>query len=153
MGPPMRNRFDQFAKGVLRDLLRPTGFVATEHEVSGDPQKIDVWYVPDPAHEADRSELGLLGRIASAPSLFEPYHDTPSPDEITGCAQKQLHFLHDLDLRAERGAVAAAGPASRPVMWILSSGNPRQGLRAGATRRRRRGARASTRARPRCGRS
>ena len=53
----MRSRFDQFAKHMLREALAPAGLVETDAEVSPDAQRVDVWFVPDPAKHRDRQGL------------------------------------------------------------------------------------------------
>ena len=87
MPTAMRTPFDQFAKQMLEQALAPTGLVETDAEVLADVQRADVWYVPDPQHAAVLRTRGLLGRMATGPCLFEPFHQSPSvPRCWTACA-------------------------------------------------------------------
>jgi hypothetical protein len=118
----MRSRFDQFAKQMLREVLAPAGLVETDAEVSPDAQRIDVWFVPDPAKRRAREPFGLLARLTDRACLLEPFHATPGSDELVDCLQKLLSFRHILSLRK---------PASpTPRMWVISSGRPASGLGA-----------------------
>lgn len=123
----MRSRFDQFAKHMLREALAPTGLVETDAEVSPDAQRVDVWFVPDPAKHHDRQGLGLLTRLTDRACLLEPFHSTPGPDELVDCLRKLLAFRHVLSLRTP-------SPPS-PRMWVISSGRPASGLAALGFRR------------------
>lgn len=118
----MRSRFDQFAKHMLREALAPTGLVETDAEVSPDAQRVDVWFVPDPAKHDDRRGLGLLTRLTDSACLLEPFHSTPGPDELVDCLRKLLAFRHVLSLRTP----STPGPR----MWVISSGRPASGLAA-----------------------
>ena len=74
----MHSRPDQFAKNILRDALSRACTSESEVEVLAATQKIDVYSVPDPARAAERAQLGLLGELSAEPSLFEPFHGTPT---------------------------------------------------------------------------
>ncbi len=74
----MHHPFDLFAKNILRDALEPSWHVGDGERGLAAPQKIDVYIVPDPARDRRfLAELGLLGELATGPTLFEPFHDTP----------------------------------------------------------------------------
>jgi hypothetical protein len=68
---PMRTRFDQFGKQMVRTALETRGPVETDAEVPADTRRIDLWFMPDPAREGVSDRFGLLGRIAGGPSTFE----------------------------------------------------------------------------------
>jgi hypothetical protein len=46
---PMRTRFDQFGKQMVRTALETRGPVETDAEVTADTRRIDLWFMPDPA--------------------------------------------------------------------------------------------------------
>ncbi|WP_441288622.1 hypothetical protein ACSRUE_42945 [Sorangium sp. KYC3313] len=100
----MHNRSDQFAKSLLRDGLSLASTAQTEVEVLAATQKIDVFSMPDPAREAERARMGLLGELSAEPSLFEPFHRTPSLRQVRQCLRKQLTWHHELERRARAAA-------------------------------------------------
>jgi hypothetical protein len=107
----MLNRSDQFAKNILRDALSRVSTSETEVEVLAATQKIDVYSIPDPARQAERDQMGLLGELSAEPSLFEPFRNTPSLGRVRRCLCKQLTWHHEL----ERRAGAAAGSISQDM--------------------------------------
>ena len=82
---PMRTRFDQFGKQMVRTALETRGPVETDAEVPADTRRIDLWFMPDPARKAIPDHLGMLGLIASGPSTLEFFHNTPSGDVLAAC--------------------------------------------------------------------
>jgi hypothetical protein len=88
----MYNQADQFSKSLLRDALScaAASTPGTEVEVTAATQKIDVYAVPDPARAAEREKMGLLGELFLAPSLFEPFRNTPNLAAIRRVLCKQL---------------------------------------------------------------
>ncbi|XXT18859.1 hypothetical protein WME94_52395 [Sorangium sp. So ce429] len=130
----MHNRSDQFAKSLLRDGLSLVSAAETEVEVLAATQKIDVYSVPDPAREAERAGMGLLGELSAEPSLFEPFHRTPSLRSVRQCLRKQLTWHHELERRARAAAGSAAPDADAdappqpavhfPALVVISPGRP-----------------------------
>jgi hypothetical protein len=136
----MHNRSDQFAKSLLRDGLSLVSAAETEVEVLAATQKIDVYSVPDPAREAERARMGLLGDLSTEPSLFEPFHGTPSLRLVRRCLRKQLTWHHELERRA-RAAAGAIAPdedadappqpaVDFPALVVISPGRPEMVLDA-----------------------
>jgi hypothetical protein len=129
----MRHRFDQIGKKILREALTPSGEVKTQLEVpTADAQAVDTWFEPAAEREAERQRAGLLGRMASQPTLFEPFHDTPGVDDFRDCLRKQLTLDHARVLEARKRAEPRP---SFPQLWVLSTGRPESvlvgfGLRA-----------------------
>ena len=123
----MRNRFDQIGKRILRGALEPGGAVATQFDVpAADAQAVDTWFEPAPEREAALRRAGLLGRMATGPTMFEPFHDTPSLDDFRELLRKQLAMDHARVLEARKGE------QPRPLfprLWVLSSGRPESVLR------------------------
>ncbi|WP_437621949.1 hypothetical protein [Sorangium sp. So ce1151] len=130
----MHNRSDQFAKSLLRDGLSLVSAAETEVEVLAATQKIDVYSVPDPAREAERAGMGLLGELSAEPSLFEPFHRTPSLRHVRQCLRKQLTWHHELERRARAAAGSTAPDADAdappqpavhfPALVVISPGRP-----------------------------
>ena len=117
---PMRTRFDQFGKQMVRTALEGCGPVETDAEVPADTRRIDLWFMPDHAREPVPDHLGVLGRIARGPSTFEFFHNTPSGEELAACLIKHGEFRHFLSLRRT--------PPPVPTQWIISAGRPDGGI-------------------------
>jgi hypothetical protein len=117
----VRNRFDLISKKILRGALEPGGAVASQLEIpSADAQAVDTWFDPDPAREASLLRAGLLGRMATGPTMFEPFHNTPGVDDFRACQRKQLALDHARVLEA-RKREEPPRPAF-PRLWLMSSG-------------------------------
>ena len=98
----MYKRYDQFTLNLLRDALTRATDAETEVPVpSAPPQSIDVFCVPNPARAAELARLGLLGELVDGPTMFEPFHGTPSLERVQNCLRKQLNWQHVLELRAD----------------------------------------------------
>jgi hypothetical protein len=116
----MRTRFDQFAKGLLTTALSPIGEVRTQVEIHGEVQAADVLFLPARDHEAERVQLGLLGRMAENACLLEPFHEAPDANEALDCLTKQLTLRRSLVREARKEGRAP----EIPHLWILSAGRP-----------------------------
>ena len=129
----MHQPFDQLAKNLLRDALSRACTAETEVEVLAATQKIDVYTAPDPARAAERAHMGLLGELAAQPSLFEPFHDTPTLRQLRRCINKQHTWHHELERRARAAGSAAVDPVRGrpaadevpfPMLVVISTGKP-----------------------------
>jgi hypothetical protein len=113
-----KNNSDQFAKLLLEEVLAPFGTVKTSHEVSGEPQWVDVFFVP--TTQSFPSELGLLGRIVQTPCLIEPFRNQPTFEEIRSCLLK-LYQVQGNFYRQSRRDETAIADDELPFLWILAS--------------------------------
>ncbi|NUQ77668.1 MAG: hypothetical protein HUU21_29370 [Polyangiaceae bacterium] len=126
----MRTRFDQFAKQLIFGALSPGGSAQTDAEVNHETQRADVLFEPTPERSHSLRTAGLLGKLASGVSLFEPFHRTPDLRDLKGCLRKLLAFehaadrpvavLHDFAFRRARGfpkGVYQAAPGLK--LWIV----------------------------------
>ncbi len=116
----MPNRFDLFGKDMVSTALEACGPVVTDAEIPADPRKVDLWFIPDPTREPVPAYLGLLGRLLAGPSALEFFHNTPNGNELAACVIKHGMFRHRLSLRR--------APPLIPVLWVISSGRPRDGI-------------------------
>jgi hypothetical protein len=116
----MSNRFDQFGKDMVSTALETCGPVVTDAEVPAAPRKVDLWFMPDSTREPVPAYLGLLARLLAGPSALEFFHNTPNGNELAACVIKHGMFRHRLSLRRE--------PPSIPILWVISSGRPRDGI-------------------------
>ena len=91
----MRNRFDELAKQLGEQALAPCGTTHAQHRINPETQFADLRHEPDPARDAERERVGLLGRIAAPACLIEAYSRSPGPDELRACLGKHLAFWQD----------------------------------------------------------
>jgi hypothetical protein len=123
----MHNRFDHVGKKILRGTLAPGGAVAGELEIpSADAQAVDTFFEPDPAREAERRRIGLLGRMAEGPTMFELFRDPPDVTEMRACFRKQLGLDHSRGIEAAKRADAPLPPF--PRLWVITTGRPERVL-------------------------
>ena len=66
---------DQFAKDYLEELLKPFGEVQAASQVAGEIREIDVLFTPFPTQTTNVELLGLLGKLATTPAIFEPFRN------------------------------------------------------------------------------
>jgi hypothetical protein len=123
----MHNPFDHLAKKIGKEALDASGLTIVQHEISRDAQHADIRHDPNPARDAERARLGLLGRIAAVLCLLEIFAHAPDGAELRGCLSK--HFAHwDECLRKARKhnkrrnqEDLPAEPFVEPLLWILAS--------------------------------
>jgi hypothetical protein len=122
MGTP----FDQLAKKVGTRALRRYGHTVAQHEISSNAQQADLRHDPDPASHAERTRIGLLGRMTSTVCLIENFSSAPGEDQVLACVTKFLAFRQALRRETEK-----AKPERRPVkpfLWIITAGRPTSAL-------------------------
>lgn len=122
-------RFDQLDKTLLGRALSLLGEVRREHEVAADAQRADTYFRPTPGRHSQRARLGLLGRMAKQPCLFEVFHTNLSFGTFDACVRKQLTLGHLASLEAKK---AGQRLPPRPWLWILTTGRPSGVLRGHA---------------------
>jgi hypothetical protein len=126
----MPHHFDRFAKQLGREVLEPSGLTIAHHEISPESQHADLCHEPDPARDAERHRLGLLGRIAASICLIEIYSHVPDAEEFRACLGKHIAFWHDRARKARasnkkrREAQQPPEPFIEPFLWIITAGTP-----------------------------
>jgi hypothetical protein len=96
----MRNRFDYIFKQVGQKALGPSGIAVTQDAINPETQYADLRYEPDPARQAERDRLGLLGQLAAWPCIIEVYSDAPNAEEFRACLLcRTRHNRHYADQR------------------------------------------------------
>jgi hypothetical protein len=110
---------DQFAKDYLEELLKPYGEVKAPSRVAGEVREIDVSFSPQTEQITNLEVLGLLGRFAATPAIFEPYRNAASNDEICDCLLKLLEVKGALQREANRNNTNVQ-ESSIPKLWILT---------------------------------
>ena len=126
----MRNRFDQLAKQIGKEALGPSGTTVANDEISPETQHADLRHEPDPAREAERARLGLLGRLAAILCLIEIYGHAPNAEELRACLTKHLAFWQQRVRKArahnKKRKEKQQPPEAwvEPFLWIIAAGAP-----------------------------
>jgi hypothetical protein len=110
---------DQFAKDYLEELLKPFGEVQAASQVAGEIREIDVLFTPFPNQTTNTELLGLLGKLATTPAIFEPFRNPASTEEICDCLLKSLEVRSALRRAAKREQTSKA-KIEIPKLWILT---------------------------------
>ncbi|MBE9207548.1 hypothetical protein IQ244_13645 [Nostoc sp. LEGE 06077] len=111
--------YDQFAKDYLQELLQPLGKVETSRKVSAEIREIDVYFAPISPATTDKIQLGLLGKIAYAPALIEPFRNAATIAEIRSCMNKLFDIFAEIKRQAKVDNNRVA-ESELPRLWILS---------------------------------
>jgi len=122
----VRNRFDHLAKQIGQEALGPSGTTVAHDEISPDAQHADLRHEPDPAREAERARLGLLGRIAAVLCLIEIYGHAPDAEEFRACLAKHIVFWQQRARKArkKKKQQPRTEPFVEPFLWIITAGCP-----------------------------
>ncbi|MFB2833939.1 hypothetical protein [Floridanema evergladense] len=117
----MMTRFphDQFAKEYLKELLTPLGQVETSRNVAGEVREIDVWFTPSSTLNTASETLGLLGRFATKPAIFEPFRNAVTASQVRSCMSKLFDVYADLERQAKRSN-SRINDSELPNLWILT---------------------------------
>ena len=126
----MRNRFDHLAKQIGQEALSPSGTTVVHDEITPETQYADLRHEPDPARQAERNRIGLLGRLAAEPCLIEVYSHAPDAEEFRACLAKHLASWQgrarkarsDNRKRSEQGQ--APDVFVHSFLWIIAAGAP-----------------------------
>ncbi|MEY2912873.1 MAG: hypothetical protein RLZZ184_2182 [Cyanobacteriota bacterium] len=110
---------DQFAKDYLEELLKSYGEVQAASQVAGEIREIDVLFTPFPNQTTNTELLGLLGKLATTPAIFEPFRNPASTEEICDCLLKSLEVRSALRRAAKREQTTKA-KIEIPELWILT---------------------------------
>src|SRR5579883_146416 len=111
--------YERFAKDYLQELLSPLGAVETSRDVAGEVREIDVYFAPSSQPQIDKQTLGLLGRFAETPALFEPFRNAVKISEVRSCMSKLFDVYAQLERETKRSDTRLE-ENSLPHLWILS---------------------------------
>jgi hypothetical protein len=123
----MHNSFDHLAKQVGKEALHASGATIVQYEISRDAQHADLRHDPDPARDAERGRLGLLGRLAAVLCLLEIYGHAPSDAEIRACLGKHLAHWNECERKARaqsrrrKDKSLTPEPLVEPFLWIIAA--------------------------------
>ena len=123
----MRNRFDQLGKKIGLRALRPSGLTVAQDEIASNTHHADPRHEPDPAREAERARLGLLGRIVSVLCLIEIFSGTPDEEASLACVGKLIAFRQQRLREASKtrrkqghqGQAKPTPPFVKPFLWMV----------------------------------
>jgi hypothetical protein len=110
---------DQFAKDLLESLLSPFGKVGSNRKISSEVREIDLCFFPHP-EPINFPSLGLLSKLASMGTAFEPFRNPASADEIRSCMAKLFDLHTELNRQAKREEKPKLDEAELPRLWILT---------------------------------
>ena len=110
---------DQFAKDYLEEFLKLYGEVKAAQKVHSEQREIDVFFQPHKDKIQQLRNLGLLGRMAQTPSIFEPFRNPVTADEIGDCIGKSLDMRKNLKRFANRNKIKFTAEAI-PKLWIIT---------------------------------
>ncbi|MBD2682582.1 MULTISPECIES: hypothetical protein [Nostoc] len=110
---------DQFAKDYLEELLKPYGEVQAPSRVAGEVREIDVFFSPVAQQTTNLATLGLLGKFATNPAIFEPFRNVASKEEICDCLLKLLEVRGALQREANKNQTPIQ-ELEIPKLWILT---------------------------------
>jgi hypothetical protein len=114
---------DQFAKEYLKLLLEPYGKVTPDRTVTSEVKRIDVFFSPLSTKNQNLEALGLLGKFAAFPALFEAFRNPATEDEMTECVSKLLLVKGELQRKAHRKTVSVE-TLTIPKLWIITPTAP-----------------------------
>jgi len=91
-----------------------------------DAQHADLRHEPHPAREAERTRLGLLGRLAAILCLIEIYGHAPDAEEFRACLGKHIAFWQQRARKArkKKKQQPQVEPFVEPFLWIIAAGSP-----------------------------
>jgi hypothetical protein len=125
----MRNRFDHLVKQIGPKALALSGTTVTQDVINPETQYADLRHEPDPARQAERDRLGLLGRLAAWACIIEVYSNAPSAEEFRACLTKHLAVWQQRvrEARSEskkRNEPQQSEQSVASFLWIIAAGVP-----------------------------
>ncbi|MCT7960967.1 hypothetical protein NG791_09800 [Laspinema sp. D1] len=111
--------YDQFTKQYIQELLRQLGQTETSKTMASERREIDIFFTPNPENIPDASHLGLLGRLATTPAVFEPFSNPVKPREICSCLVKLLDIKAEFERQSVREKKRLT-PAELPRLWMMT---------------------------------
>ncbi|MCP2729005.1 flagellar assembly protein H [Limnofasciculus baicalensis] len=111
---------DQFAKDILDETLGSLGGVNPNKKVPAEVREIDIYFTPNPEKSGYleyRDQLGLLGKMAETPALFEPFRNPVTSEKVISCLSKLFDVKADLARQAKRENTVST---EAPWLWILT---------------------------------
>jgi hypothetical protein len=114
-----RQVHDELAKEYLEALLSPLGTVKTSQKIRSEVLEVDVWFEPDPSPPSPLPPLGVMGRMTDTLTLFEPYRNPVSEDDLRSCLLKVL-IAQSKKRRDGRRQNSPIAEEQLPALWIFT---------------------------------
>ncbi len=109
--------YDEFSKDYLDELLSAYGEVKTGQTVTSERREIDVYFQPYSPQLPE--SLGLLGKLASHPCIFEPYRNPVNSQQIRACLAKLFAIEAEM-IRESNRQKRYIKEDELPYLWILT---------------------------------
>ena len=110
---------DRFAKEYLAEMLSPMGTVNIGRDVTSEVREIDVYFTPTTVTPEYVETLGVLGKMATATAIFEPFRNPVSVSEVCSCLSKLWDVRGELERQARRQNTRC-DETELPKLWILT---------------------------------
>jgi hypothetical protein len=126
----LHNRFDHLAKQIGKEALGPCGITVVNGPINPETQYADLRHEPDPARQAERDRLGLLGRLAAYCCVIEVYSRAPSAEEFRACLTKHFASWQERarkarsDNRKRNEQQLPPEAFADSFLWIITAGAP-----------------------------
>jgi hypothetical protein len=100
-------------------MLSPIGTVNIGRDVTSEVREIDVYFTPTTVTPEYVETLGILGKMATATAIFEPFRNPVSVSEVNSCLSKLWDVRGELERLARRQNTRCE-EAEMPKLWILT---------------------------------
>ena len=121
---------DEFSKDFIEALLEPYGAVKAPKRVATEVKQIDILFTPKVLQNPKLKVLGLLGKFAQFPAIFEPFRNPAPEDDICDCIIKVLEVKNALKRKAKPKKTTRKTKAKPkktvleetaiPKLWVLT---------------------------------
>ena len=118
-----------FVKEYLPELIDEYGTTNVGKTVSSEMREVDVFFTPEKSVPTSSDTLGLLGKIAQTPCLFEVFRKSVEIHQVKECLGK-LFDIQGLQRREQRKNQEKLSEGEIPHLWIINPTLSRKKLEA-----------------------
>ena len=109
----------EFAKNYLKELLSNFGQVETSYKLPRRVYEVDLWFNPSSRPINAGEELGLLGKVAATPCIFERFSEPVTVNQMCSLISKFFQVLADLKRQAEQENNSISED-ELPKLWVIT---------------------------------